>query len=58
MHGKDKRRHDLHADAAGLAVHLTIEGRGAFLPPNTLETRQNLNLARGNLSKMLIRYRC
>jgi hypothetical protein len=58
MHGKATRRHDLQADAAGLAVHLAIEGCGAFLPPNTLETRQNLNLARGHLSKMLIRYRC
>jgi hypothetical protein len=30
MHGKATRRHDLQADAAGLAVHLAIEGCGAF----------------------------
>jgi len=41
--GKDKRRHDLHADAEGLAMHaLRLKAVERFLPPNTLEARQNL----------------
>lgn len=42
MRGKDKRRLIYMQILQVRRCHLAIEACGAFLPPNTLEARQNL----------------